>query len=92
MRREFPLRLFAHPAWGDDPLRAFEAVTRDLAAILGDPSKAAEVFIDTEFSGTTCTAVAVRAGALFVYHLGDGRATLGSKRSPPSLAAHGSYR
>jgi hypothetical protein len=90
--REFPLRLFAHPAWGGDPLGAFEGVTADIAAILGDPVKAAGVFVDTEFSGCCVTLVAVRAGCLYVHHLGNGKATLGSKRSAPSLAAKGAYR
>ena len=46
--RELPLRLFGHPLWADDPLLAFDDVIGCMAAFLGDPARAAVIFMDTE--------------------------------------------
>mmetsp|Transcript_14250 Transcript_14250/g.33730 ORF Transcript_14250/g.33730 Transcript_14250/m.33730 type:complete len:363 (+) Transcript_14250:324-1412(+) len=85
LSREFPMRVFAHPRWGEDPLEAMEDVGRSCARTLADPAKAAALFIDTEFSGTTLSCVAVRGGEVFSYHVGDGAACLLSRRPGDDL-------
>mmetsp|Transcript_24788 Transcript_24788/g.50917 ORF Transcript_24788/g.50917 Transcript_24788/m.50917 type:complete len:281 (-) Transcript_24788:1801-2643(-) len=93
--RELPLRCFVHPLWADDPAQAMKDVGAELARALGsslgddedegqayDRKPEEELFLDTEFSGTTLTAVAVRAAVIYVFHLGDCRVVLGSKTPP----------
>jgi hypothetical protein len=55
--RELPLQCFVHPLWPSSPLLALEAVGSSLADELADPQAAAALSIDTEFSGTSLTAV-----------------------------------
>jgi serine/threonine protein phosphatase PrpC len=88
VQRELPMRLFAHSAWAHDPIASYKVVCKDMNAILANTDEAKKIFIDTQFSGTTVTAVAVRAGMLYVMHLGECRAVLGSAR--PHLSHSGS--
>jgi hypothetical protein len=62
------MRLFGHSNWAHDPITSFKAVCKDMNDILANKEEAAKLFMDTQFSGTTVTAV-VCAPYMYIYTL-----------------------
>ncbi|CAM9376984.1 unnamed protein product [Chrysoparadoxa australica] len=71
-KKELAPAVFGHPHWATDVARAVaEAIARIEEALNSDDS------VDTEFSGTTLVAAAIRGGTMTIINIGDSRITLG---------------
>jgi len=81
-QRELARNLFAHDCFEQDPRRAFVEVLAALEhALLRDTN------VDTDFSGTTMSAVLLRGDRMLVFNCGDSRVTVGVREEPPSSTA-----
>lgn len=81
-QRELARNLFAHDCFEQDPRRAFVEVLAALEhALLRDTN------VDTDFSGTTMSAVLLRGDRMLVFNCGDSRVTVGVRQEPPTSAA-----
>jgi len=81
-QRELARNLFAHDCFEQDPRRAFVEVLAALEhALLRDTN------VDTDFSGTTMSAVLLRGDRMLVFNCGDSRVTVGVREEPPTSTA-----
>jgi len=81
-QRELARNLFAHDCFEHDPRRAFvEVLTALEKALLRDTK------VDTDFSGTTMSAVLLRGDRMLVFNCGDSRVTVGVKEEPSTPTA-----
>ncbi len=78
-QRELARNLFAHDCFEQDPRRAFVEVLAALEKALLRDTK-----VDTDFSGTTMSAVLLRGDRMLVFNCGDSRVTVGVREEPPT--------